>query len=128
MSDRLYFLCGDLASNLVTGMLAGWVCTLVPVSYGGMLLAMLLGMALGMAVALLSAFPLMRYFGAMEVMIPVMLSGMQAGMLVGMASGMMTVPAALALFLGAVAGLGSLAFCTVADRILRQAGNARRGL
>ncbi len=105
MDSRLYFVLGDLASNLLVGALAGWLSALVIGVGWNMWLAMFLAMALGMLVGLLLFFPLGMAFGAMEVMLPIMLSGMLSGMVVGMWAAMHPVSAVTGLMAGAGCGL-----------------------
>ena len=87
MDSRLYFVLGDLASNLLVGALAGWFSALVIGDGWNMWLAMFLAMGLGMLLGLVLFFPLGMAFGAMEVMLPTMFSGMLAGMVVGHVGG-----------------------------------------
>ena len=47
MDSRLYFVLGDLASNLLVGALAGWISALVIGDGWNMWLAMFLAMGLG---------------------------------------------------------------------------------
>ena len=97
MDSRLYFVLGDLASNLLVGALAGWLSALVIGVGWNMWLAMFLAMALGMLVGLVLFFPLGMAFGAMEVMLPTMFSGMLSGMVVGMWTAMHPVSGVTAL-------------------------------
>lgn len=105
MDSRLYFVLGDLASNLLVGALAGWLSALVIGVGWNMWLAMFLAMALGMLVGLVLFFPLGMAFGAMEVMLPTMFSGMLSGMVVGMWTAMHPVSGVTALVVGAGCGL-----------------------
>lgn len=84
IETRIYFLLGDVASNVLVGAgvgtlagvtLTGWPPWLAMAAgmLGGMIAAMLLGLALG------------TLFGAFEVMLPVTLTGMAAGMAIPMA-------------------------------------------
>lgn len=83
MENRLYFLCGDCFSNALIGAFCGWAgIAWMPHALGfwpGMAVSMIASMALTM---LLSLTVLLRWFGAMEVMIPTMLGGMAANMTV----------------------------------------------
>ena len=119
MDNRLYFVLGDLFANLLTGAVAGALCTLLIVQGWPMLPAMLLAMILGMAVGLLLFFPLGMYFGAMEVMVPIMFSGMVSGMVVGMWAAMAPVTMVQGLAWGALCGLLSLLFIWVLNSLLR---------
>ncbi len=110
MSDRLYFLLGDLLANIGMGMLVGWsVTTTIPPSWG-MLPGMLLGMLLGMLISLLLLLPLVILLGAMEVMIPTMLTAMLAGMGISMAHTMGHLPPDSELITGGGVGLLTLLF------------------
>jgi hypothetical protein len=105
MDSRLYFVLGDLLSNILVGALAGWLSALVIVTGWPMVPAMFLAMAVGMLVGLLLFFPLGMAFGAMEVMVPTMFSGMLSGMVVGMWDAMHPVSGGDALLAGAGCGL-----------------------
>jgi hypothetical protein len=96
---------GDLASNILAGLVVGWLCSIVVGSGWNMWLAMFFAMALGMVVGMLLFFPLGILFGAMEVMLPLMFSGMVSGMVIGMWSAMSPLEGATASFYGAVCGL-----------------------
>ena len=50
MDSRLYFILGDLVSNLLVGAIAGWLAALVIVTGWHMIPAMFLAMAVGMLV------------------------------------------------------------------------------
>lgn len=119
MDQRLYFVLGDIGANIVTGMLAGWICwLLIPLGWN-MLIAMLVAMALGMLVALL-LFPVLAYFwGAMEVMVPTMFSGMLSGMVVGMRAAMMPISSTEALFVGGAFGLAGIVIIWVLNNKLK---------
>ena len=78
--DRFYFLLGDVAANVLVGALVGVVCAAIVSPGWNMFVSMLGCMVLGMLLASLLAVPLMRWFGAMEVMVPTMLGGMLSGM------------------------------------------------
>ncbi len=126
MGDRFFFLAGDLAANAVVGALAGLVCCVFVDPAWNMLLAMGVCMPLGMLVATVAAVPLMRWFGAMEVMVPTMLGGMLAGMAVGMRAAMAPYGVTDAVLFGAVVGLVALAFCSYADYLIRGAQRMHR--
>lgn len=89
MDKRPFFLAGDLVSNTLVAALSGVVIHSLMSNSWPMMIAMLLGMVIGMFVANLCCFVgLMRYFGAMEIMVPAMTSGMVAGMVVAMSRAM----------------------------------------
>jgi hypothetical protein len=77
-------------------------------------------MALGMAVAnLLCLLCLMRWFGAMEIMLPGMVTGMLAGMLVGMSRTMSDLDRLDHVLLSLVVALLTTAAVWTLDRQLR---------
>ena len=84
MDSRLYFVLGDLFSNVLVGAVAGWLCALIIGTGWNMWVAMFVAMAIGMIVGTLLWLPLGMKFGTMEVMVPVMFGGMLSGMVVGM--------------------------------------------
>ena len=127
MDPRLYFIVGDLASNILVGAIAGWLSALVIVTGWHMLPAMLLAMAVGMLVGLVLFFPLGMAFGAMEVMVPTMFSGMVAGMVVGMWQAMTPVAALDALGAGAACGLGGILVVWLLNSVLRGRRSYPRG-
>lgn len=126
MSDRLYFLFGDVLSNVLVGTLAALVCVPVVSPEWNMFVAMVVCMPLGMLTAVVLGTFLIRWFGAMEVMVPTMLGGMTAGMVVGMACAMTPIDAGWAVRAGALIGLVALVFCRYADYLIRGAHRMRR--
>lgn len=121
MDKRLYFVLGDLASNVLAGAIIGWICGLLVGTGWNMFVAMFVMMAVGMALSLLLWLPASILFGAMEVMVPIMLTGMVSGMVVGMWGAMSPIDAGEAFRIGAISGLA----CIVAVWILN---NQVRGL
>ncbi len=120
MPDRLYFILGDIASNLATGAIVGLVCHLFVSTNWNMVVAMLLAMPVGMVLALILGLLLFyRYFGANEVMVPTMLTGMLSGMLVAMLLAMKPVSLMTAMGSGAATGLVCLVFCSYCDYLIR---------
>ena len=112
MPQRWYFLIGDLIANAAAGVLAALLCYWLIDTSWPMFIAMLVAMLLGMLVAfVLDLLVLMRYFGAMEVMLPTMLSGMWAGMIVGMRASMAPLSAADAVIFGLLTGITVIALC-----------------
>jgi Na+/H+ antiporter NhaC len=124
METRPYFLLGDLASSILSGVVVGLVCAAVIDESWNPTLAMIVGMTVSMLVV----FPLQLgcniLFGAFEVMLPTMLTSMAAGMVVPMAAAERAVPWKEAAFQGGVIGLAVLVFTYVANAILR--GEVRR--
>ncbi len=121
MDSRLFFVLGDLASNVLAGAAVGWLCALIVGVGWNMFFTMLLAMAIGMVVGIVLWVPLGVLFGAMEVMLPTMFSGMASGMVVGMWATMEPIGAYEGAAIGGVCGLASI----VAIWILN---NAVRGL
>jgi len=105
MDSRLYFVLGDLFSNVLVGALVGWICALLVVVGWNPALSMLLGLTLGLVLALVSWIPLGMLFGAMEVMLPVMLSGMLSGTVLSIWATVETLESKAALSIGGICGL-----------------------
>lgn len=120
MPQQTYFIVGDLACNLLCGLVAALLCNWIISPQWLMPVAMVVGMLVGMVVAMvLGTGILMRYFGAMEVMLPTLLSGMLAGMWVGMRAAMAPLPTMDAAVFGALLGITVVALCWVANNQLR---------
>jgi hypothetical protein len=119
MDSRLYFVLGDLASNVLVGMIVGALCALMIGVGWNMFLAMLITMAVGMLVGLVLWLPLGVLFGAMEVMLPTMFGGMLSGMVVGMRCTMMPVTSMEGAVIGGVCGLISIVFIWVLNNSVR---------
>ena len=105
MDNRLYFIIGDLVSNLGAGVLIAVSALLLIGSGWNMFIAMVVMMALGMVAGLFLSLVLGILFGAMEVMVPVMLTGMFSGMISAMWLAMTEVPILHLAWLGAITGL-----------------------
>jgi hypothetical protein len=99
LERRMYFIAGDVLSNVVMGMVAAWLSAAVVEPSWSMSAGMLAGMLAGMASGLVVTPLFVALFGAMEVMLPVMLTAMLSGMVFGMA-GAMYAPALAALLPG----------------------------
>jgi len=85
MEKRLYFIAGDLLSNIIVGIVAIGVTTLLIGGNMPMVPGMLAGMVVGMVLAMgLSMGVLAPRLGIMEIMMPCMMTGMVAGMWGGM--------------------------------------------
>ena len=104
MDHRLYFIAGDLISNISAGILIALSAAVLISSGWNMLIAMAVMMALGMILGLLLSLALGILFGAMEIMVPVMLTGMFSGMISGMWLAMADVALAQLVYLGAITG------------------------
>ena len=105
MDHRLYFIFGDLVSNVAAGILVALCAALLVGAGWNMLVAMLVMMALAMALCIFLSLALGILFGAMEIMVPVMLSGMVSGMVSGMWLAMEAVPLPHLVWLGTSTGL-----------------------
>ena len=120
MPQNSYFLFGDIAANCLVAILAALCCSWLIDSSWSMLVAMLIAMPLGMLIAMVLALGvLMRFFGAMEVMLPTMQSGMWAGMIVGMRSAMGPLPTIDAILYGALIGVVVVGLCWAFNSRLR---------
>ena len=108
MDSRLYFVLGDLVSNVLVGAVVGWLCVLVVGVGWNMFLTMFLTMAIGMVVGTALWLPLGVLFGAMEVMLPTMFGGMVSGMVIGMWATMEPLGAMEGFVMGGVCGLASI--------------------
>ena len=120
MDHRLYFVLGDLFSNLLTGALVGWLSWLITDPGWNMFAAMILMMILGMIVAIVLWLPVSVFFGAMEAMVPMMLTGMISGMVVAMWLTREALAASSCLYIGGVCGILSIVMIWILN-------SARRG-
>ncbi len=105
MDHRLYFVIGDLISNVVAGILIAFCAALLIGTNWNMFLAMFVMMVLGMLLCIFLSLALGILFGAMEIMVPVMLTGMFSGMFSAMWLAMMDVAAVQLVFIGALTGV-----------------------
>jgi len=119
MDSRLYFVLGDLISNVLVGAVVGWLCALIVGVGWNMFLAMVLAMFIGMIVGTLLWLPLGMLFGAMEVMLPTMFGGMLSGMVVGMWAAMEALPGHSAFMIGGVCGLVSIVAIWILNNSVR---------
>jgi hypothetical protein len=119
MDNRLYFVFGDLLSNIVMGALVGVVSVLLVSTGWNMWLAMVLMMVIGMVLGLVGALAFGFLYGAMEVMVPVMQTGMWSGMVVGMWQAMAPLTYSQGALAGGVTGLLVLNVIWVANTGLR---------
>ena len=119
MDKRLYFILGDLFSNLFIGILVSVVVWLIVGTGWNMWLAMIFMMPVGMFTATLLWVPCGLLFGAMEVMVPAMLTGMLSGMIAGMISVMHPAGLSKMLLAGAICGLISILSVWLANSYLR---------
>ena len=126
MTDRLYFLLGDLAACTVIGALAALAAAWLIGPHWPVLIALPVALALGLIVANVAAVPFMRSFGAMEVMVPTMLGGLLAAGSAGLWAAIAPLGSGTAALLGAGAGLAALATSSYADRRVKGAA-AREG-
>jgi hypothetical protein len=119
MDSRLYFVLGDLGSNIFIGLVVGWLSALLVGVGWNMYLAMVVTMVLGMVVGTILWFPLGILFGAMELMVPAMVTGMVSGMVVGMWAAMVPLGASEAAIIGGVCGLASIVLVWITNNSLR---------
>ena len=105
MDHRLYFIFGDLISNISVGILLALCAALLVGTGWNMVIAMVVMMLFGMVLGLFLSLALGILFGAMEIMVPVMLTGMFSGMFSGMWLAMAEVPMLRLVWLGAITGL-----------------------
>lgn len=103
METRLYFVFGDLLSNMGTGAVVAAVGVTLLSDTWPLPVAMSIGMFGGSLLAMLLASGLSLLFGAFETMLPVMTTGMLVGMMSGMATSL-----GLGMAVGAGSGLGLL--------------------
>lgn len=119
MDSRLYFVLGDLFSNVAVGLVAGVLAALVVGEDWNMYLAMILAMVLGMIVGTVLWLPLGALFGAMEVMLPTMFGGMISGMVVGMWVAMSPISVKAAALVGMACGLLAIVIVWIINGSLR---------
>lgn len=119
MDSRLYFVLGDLFSNVAVGLAAGVLAALVVGEDWNMYLAMILAMVLGMIVGTVLWLPLGALFGAMEVMLPTMFGGMISGMVVGMWVAMSPISVKAAALVGMACGLLAIVIVWIINSSLR---------
>ena len=111
MDSRPFFLFGDAFSNASVAALSALAMHWLFSPDWPMFPAMLLGMILGMIIAnVCCLFVLMRFFGAMEIMLPTMVTGMLVGMVIAMSRTMTTLSLLDHLTLALLIGLA----CTAA--------------
>jgi len=119
MDSRLYFVLGDLASNILVGLVVGWLCSLIVGVGWHMFLTMILTMVIGMVVGMALWIPLGICFGSMEVMLPTMFGGMLSGMVVGMWATMTPLAGNEAIAIGAACGLIAMVIIWILNSSLR---------
>ena len=105
MKRRIYFIFGDLISNVIIGGSAGVVSHAVVNESWRAVPAMAAGMILGSVIATAASFVFMLFFGDFEIMLPGMFSGMLSGMFMAMAQAMGPIRTLQAAGWGAVIGL-----------------------
>jgi hypothetical protein len=128
MDNRLYFVLGDILSNIVIAALIGALAVVIVDTGWNMWLAMILMMVIGMALALPGAFLFVYWFGTMEIMVPVMQAGMWSGMVVGMWQAMSPLSVQQGVLIGAVTGLVVLNVIWVANIALRGVLGSQEGV
>ena len=111
MDNRLYFIVGDLISNISIGILIALSAVLLISTDWNMIVAMILMMLLAMILGMFLSLILGIFFGAMEIMVPAMFSSMLSGMFSGMWLAMVNVPVMQLVCLGA--GTGFVMTCLI---------------
>ena len=119
MDHRLYFIVGDLLSNIGIGILTAVSAVLLIDTGWNMIIAMVVMMALAMILGLFLSLALSIWFGAMEIMVPGMLTGMFSGMLSAMWLTMTQVPVVQLVCLGAITGFAVTCIIWLANTWLR---------
>ena len=119
MDHRLYFILGDLISNIGIGILSAVSAVLLINTGWNMLIAMVVMMVLAMILGLFLSLALSIWFGAMEIMVPGMLTGMFSGMLSGMWLAMTEVPIVHLVWTGAITGIAVTCIIWLANTCLR---------
>lgn len=84
MTEKQWFLMGDILSNVFIGVFSAWLCAVWFDVGDSMMISMLLGMFIPMLLSMPFALIFGRYFGALEIMLPMMLTSMLSGMVVSM--------------------------------------------
>ena len=119
MDNRLYFIFGDLISNISIGILSAVSSVLLINTGWNMVIAMAVMMVLAMILGLFLSLALSIWFGAMEIMVPGMLTGMFSGMFSGMWLAMAEVPIVQLVCLGAITGFVVTCIIWLANALLR---------
>ena len=119
MDNRLYFIVGDLISNISIGILSAVIAVLLINPGWNMFIAMVVMMVLAMILGLFLSLALSIWFGAMEIMVPGMLTGMFSGMISGMWLAMTQVPIVQLVCLGAITGSAVTCIIWLANALLR---------
>ena len=119
MDHRLYFIFGDLVSNIVAGVLIALCAALLVGPGWNMFVAMIVMMALGMLLCIFLSLALGILFGAMEIMVPVMLTGMFSGMFSGMWLAMAAVASVQLIWMGVIIGVAVTCIIWLANTRLR---------
>jgi len=119
VDSRLYFVLGDVASNVLVGAIVGWLCALIVGVGWNMVATMIFTMAVGMLVGVALWLPLGMLFGAMEVMLPTMFGGMLGGMVVGMWATMSALNGFEGAAIGGVCGLVSIVVIWILNNSMR---------
>ena len=108
MKQRIYFIFGDMISNVIIGGTAGIASRALVNETWRSIPAMAAGMVLGSVIATLASFVFMLFFGDFEIMLPGMFSGMLSGMFMAMAEAMGPIKLLQAAGWGAIIGLAPL--------------------
>ena len=109
MKRRIYFIFGDMISNVIIGGAAGVVSRALVNESWRTFPAMAAGMVLGSVIATAASLVFMLFIGDFEVMLPGMFSGMLSGMFTAMMEAMGPIKLLQAAGWGAIIGLAPFA-------------------
>ena len=109
MKRRIYFIFGDMISNVIIGGAAGVVSRALVNESWRTFPAMAAGMVLGAVIATAASVVFMLFFGDFEIMLPGMFSGMLSGMFTAMMEAMGPIKLLQAAGWGAIIGLAPFA-------------------
>ncbi len=115
MKRRIYFIFGDMVSNVIIGGAAGVVSRALVNETWRAVPAMAAGMALGSVIAAAASLVFMLFFGDFEIMLPGMFSGMLSGMFTAMMEAMGPIKVLQAAGWGAIIGLAPFVAVYVLD-------------
>ncbi len=105
MKWRIYFIFGDMISNVIIGSTAGVVSRALVTESWRTVPAMAAGMVLGSVIAAAASLVFMLFFGDFEIMLPGMFSGMLSGMFIAMMEAMGPIKVLQSVGWGAIIGL-----------------------
>jgi hypothetical protein len=123
LKNQLYFLAGDIITNITVGTVAGLAVLYTIPSTWPMPASMFAGMLLGMLAGMLLLPIFVIFFGAMEIMIPVMLTSMFSGMFVSMAAPKQPLEWINTLYIGTACAICVLIYIAGLNHYLRLKSN-----